>query len=322
MAEFMIRDTTAKDLADLARDINGTTDTIKGVDIVKDIREGLNHYLDTTLITDWSNWFQKTDRYKTTPYIDTRNGEKFDHFFARCASQNFPEEKFPFDKIDTNKGTTFVAFLDGTDVKEISPIPDTSNAEDLSYFCNECVLLQNAPAIDTSNCKFFEFMYYKCYEMVNGGSINMESIDTNNASLSAQYMYAACTKLTDLTIHFNEETPTLASNLMRMFYQTTELVNLTITGKIKVDKDQAYGLSVAYCSKLSVDSLISVLEALEDNSEESTTYTVAIGGANLTKLKNHIRPETITPENPNGLTYNEDPEHILRKVQTKNIAVS
>lgn len=77
MSEFMIQDTSATELADLAREINGTTDKINGANIAGQIREGLKRHIDTSKITDWSYYCYNGARIETISNLDTSNGTSF-----------------------------------------------------------------------------------------------------------------------------------------------------------------------------------------------------------------------------------------------------
>lgn len=65
----------------------------------------------------------------------------------------------------------------------------------------------------------------------------------------------------------------------RTFSYTTAITDLTISGVIGKN-----GLSVSSCTKLTHDSLMSIINALKDYSDSGTTYTLTLGAANLAKL--------------------------------------
>ena len=66
-----------------------------------------------------------------------------------------------------------------------------------------------------------------------------------------------------------------------MFDSCSALTNLTVTGTITVNATNALKLSDS--SKLTVESLLNVLNALKDNTG-GTTYNIQLGSTNLKKL--------------------------------------
>lgn len=255
MSEFMIQETTLKGIADAIREKNKTTDEIAVADMPAKIKEVPFGMLDTSQITDWSNYCSGGKRINTISSLDTSNGKLFDSF---CSSA---------------KGLTEVANF------------DTSKAESLAYCFNECSALQNAPILNTSVCKNFSFMYYKCSELKYGGIYDMTSIENATAEPSASYMFAGCDKLEKLKIKIDE---IKTSNMVRMFLLNTatetftdfEIEVVAENGGIKVD-DNSFNLS--YHNGLSVESLVSVLNALQNNTGESTMYSIYLGN-NINKL--------------------------------------
>ena len=67
--------------------------------------------------------------------------------------------------------------------------------------------------------------------------------------------------------------------LANTFFETYELRNITIEGKIGYRYT-----SFADCTQLTHDSLMSILNALYDYSESEKTYTLTLGATNLAKL--------------------------------------
>ena len=253
--DFEISGSLLKGMANAIRERNKTTEKIFVEDFEDKIKEVPFGMLDTSQITDWSNYCSGGKRINTISSLDTSNGKLFDSF---CSSA---------------KGLTEVANF------------DTSKAESLAYCFNECSALQNAPILNTSACKNFSFMYYKCSELKDGGIYDMTSIENATAEPSASYMFAGCDKLEKLKIKIDE---IKTSNMVRMFLLNTatetftdfEIEVVAENGGIKVD-DNSFNLS--YHEGLSVESLLSVLNALQDNTDESTMYSVYLGD-NLAKL--------------------------------------
>jgi hypothetical protein len=70
------------------------------------------------------------------------------------------------------------------------------------------------------------------------------------------------------------------SAMANMFVSANSLEEIEIEGTIKVDSND---LNLMSCSKLTVASMLSILNALEDNTG-GTQYTVHFGSTNLAKL--------------------------------------
>ena len=65
------------------------------------------------------------------------------------------------------------------------------------------------------------------------------------------------------------------------FKSATGLINMNVTGVIGTNS-----FNVSYCTKLTHDSLMSIINCLKDYSGSGTTYTVTLGTTNLAKLTN------------------------------------
>lgn len=92
------------------------------------------------------------------------------------------------------------------------------------------------------------------------------------------YTFNTCRKLHSIGgCHFNENDPITST----AFYACYELVNLPIYGTIGQN-----GFSVTHCTKLSHDSLMSIINALKDYSEDTsgTVWKVTLGSTNIKKL--------------------------------------
>lgn len=126
---------------------------------------------------------------------------------------------------------------------------DTSEVTDFSDFFAWCPNLKKFPSIDCSSGDSFYGMFSSCS--------NLETIEK---------------------ITFNSGKTSVISCI---FYDLSSLTNIVIEGTIKVDKN-TYLLGNQ--PNLTVDSLMSFINAFEDNTGEETQYTVTIGATNLAKL--------------------------------------
>lgn len=286
MGEVIIQDTTLTEIADAIRERNKTTAKINAKFMAQQIRSNpeSSGFIDTSTITNWKSFFSGDNRYDLIHRIDTSNGVNFENFFG-----NSSRTKFHTEKLNTSKGINFAFFCDECRyLTEFDPPIDTSNGEDFSYFFNMCELLQNAPLLNTSKGKNFHYMYYNCKNLKDGGVIDMTNADNEDYDV-ASYMFGYCKKLEKLKIKVNG---LLTSKMGRMFYLgeysdtfTDFEIECTIDENgvkhgIKVDDN---GFTMIYHTNLSVDSLLSILNALEDNTGEATTYSVFLGD-NLNKL--------------------------------------
>lgn len=283
-----------------------------GVEEITGCIEGLNFWSD---FTDFSHLFEKNIRKSNVPnirYKDTHNATRFDYMFNESTELN----AVPL--FDTSKGTHFsYMFYNCTKLTEIPPI-DTSNGTIFYSMFSYCTNITTIPLIDTSKGTAFNNMFFKCINITT-----IPSLDTSNGK-SFLGMFSYCTKLTEIppidtskgtgfynmfgnctnitTIppidtskgtEFNNmfynctkliTVPPLdtsnSTTYNNMFVNCTSLQNITFVGTINVN-----GLNLSSSTKLTHDSLMSIVNALADKSgDTSTTWKVSIGSTNLAKL--------------------------------------
>lgn len=273
MSEYLIQDTTIENIANVIRESDGTTEKIAPLDMPDKIRN-------------------IAELAKNKPYIDTSKITDFSYF---CGYNRFNDD---LDKISvSSEATDFTRMFQNCDTLEQVPLFDTSNATNMQYMFYECISLKNIPAFDTSKNTNFSSFAYHCL-----GLTEIPSLNTSNG-IQFDSMYANCTSIVtigklDLTkaesisnlFRNDYDLKTLAgltfnsmptTKLANIFYRDTKLKNITITGTIKVDSND---LNLAHCPNLTVDSMLSILNSLEDNTGETTRYTVYFGSTNLAKL--------------------------------------
>lgn len=291
MGDVLIQDTTLSEIADAIRERNKKIGKIKVSNMADEIRE---RRLELLPLTDWSYWFAGGRRTDTVDYIDTSNGTKFESMFSGSGdSFNVGSSMYAaVQKLNTSNGTDFIAMFERCQNLERLPTPifDTSKAVHFTNCFYQCFNLSKAPDFNTSSCKYFDYMFYDCRRLTNGGVIDMRNIDNDYTSLAAQYMFAYCPNLKKLKIIVNG---ILTSNMLRIFFGTTQTDSFTdfevectvdengVKHGIKVDSND---FSFAYHKNLSVESLLSILNALEDNTGEEVKFTVYLGSANLGRL--------------------------------------
>lgn len=149
---------------------------------------------------------------------------------------------------------------------------DTANGTNFSYMFYFCRALTTIPEFDTSSGRDFSFMFYYCSALTT-----IPQLDTSSNTNFA-YMFYTCSKLT--TIPLLNMSSMSSTNWSSMFQNCSALENVTFEGTIPVRGNMNVFSS---CSKLTVESLMSFINALT-NMSSSSTYTITIGSTNLAKL--------------------------------------
>lgn len=195
--------------------------------------------------------------------LDTSRITNFSNF---CANNRIPVDDL--DGLDTISGTDFSNMFSNCTNLTISPKLDTSNGTNFNYMFNRCTNLKTLQHIDTSNGTNFGGMFFKCERLTT-----IPQLDTSKGT-DFSLMFRYCSSLTTVGL-----TSFIAESAM--FDSCQSLTNLTVTGTITVNATNELKLSGS--SKLTVESLLSVLNALKDNTG-GTTYNIQLGSTNLAKL--------------------------------------
>lgn len=135
----------------------------------------------------------------------------------------------------------------------------------------KCSAYPNAPiTIDTSSSTSFDRFIYDCVVKA------VPTINTTAATrLFSAFSYAVGLETIDKLILKSDGSQTFSS----VFQGTTTLENIVIEGTIGQN-----GFDVSPCTKLTHDSLLSIINALKDYSGTTTPKTVTLGATNLAKL--------------------------------------
>lgn len=135
----------------------------------------------------------------------------------------------------------------------------------------KCSEYPNAPiTIDTSSSTSFDRFIYDCVVKA------VPTINTTAATrLFSAFSYAVGLETIDKLILKSDGSQTFSS----VFQGTTTLENIVIEGTIGQN-----GFDVSPCTKLTHDSLLSIINALKDYSGTTTPKTVTLGATNLAKL--------------------------------------
>lgn len=215
---------------------------------------------------------------------------------AWIADENVHRVIKDFDDIKSALEEMGVAVPYGTDTSEYgdfirkkfskAPFINTTSVTDWSYYNYYGARSETIKNLDTSNGRSFSRFCYFAQNLIDGGEIYAQK------SEDFTYAWGECRSMTDLILHLNS---TKSSTMKNAFFRVSQLVNLTIYGTIKVDSDD---LNFAYCGTLTVESLMSIIDAIEDNTGEDKKYTVTFGSANLAKLTAEQK-DTLTAKNIN-----------------------
>lgn len=303
MGYYAINETTLQDVANAIREKDGTSESIVVSEMsnkIKNIQSALEKpFIDTSYIKNWSYWFADGDKVDTENLIDTRNGEIFDYFFSNTTIENDFPDGHPIDKIDTSKGVSHEGFFKGcVDITELTELPDTSNSENMKeYFagcsklvsipqnlntsknkdfygmCYGCTALKHFPALDTSKGVTFGAMFYRDENLETIEKLDFSSADPNTPITG---IFTYCKKLHTISeVNFTSFVPASTA-----FVQIKSLENINVVGTIKVVNNN---WRFNHAVNLTVESMMSIINALEDNTG-GETYTFYFGPDNLAKL--------------------------------------
>jgi hypothetical protein len=186
--------------------------------------------------------------------LDTSGITDFTGLYACCPSPMMPT-------IDTSNGEIFTNMYSNSSVVAIKSL-DISNGKTFTQMFYNCYELEYLPSLDLTNAETYQDML----NFHSGGGGKIKAIrEIIGSSL-------------DLNILFH-------SNNRYDRNQMPNLEYIRLTGSIKTDNDIYTFMD---SPKLSVDSLVSIFNALEDNTG-GTTITLYIGSENIAKLSDDIK---------------------------------
>lgn len=303
MGYYAINETTLQDVANAIREKDGTSESIVVSDMADKIKDmqfvPKKPYVDSKCIKNWSYWFADGGKVGTENFIDTRNGEIFDYFFSNTTIENDFPDGHPIDKIDTSKGVSHEGFFRGcVDITELTELPDTSNSENMKeYFagcsklvsipqnlntsknknfygmCYSCNKLKYFPETDTSKGVTFGAMFWGDYELEVIEKLDLSSCDDTTATTG--FFFQCRSLITIGEINWGNFIPASSA-----FNNTLALTNINVVGTMRVENNY---WKFNYSDNLTVESILSILNALEDKTG-GETYTVYFGPTNLAKL--------------------------------------
>ena len=206
-------------------------------------------------------------------------------------------ELLPHLKYDDTKGVTDMyyafsnAFETADSVREI-PKLNTSNVNDFSGCFYQCSYLTEFPDFDFSNGTKFYAAFQRSNRLSNVPDLDLKSaincsymfanmtrltsvgvLDTRNCE-NFSYLFYYCTALTEIkSINLSN-----ATNTTSIFQKCSKLKNITFVGTIPMSLDLSVSTAITY------DSIMRAINALADNSESTTTFTLRLGSTNLKKI--------------------------------------
>lgn len=232
-------------------------DLTAGVQVLK---EGYSSSL--SKVTDFTEFFMNGRRAEAVNKIDTSNA--------------------------INMNRMHFHFLALTEV----PVMNTSKVVDMSEAFNECNQMPAAPVIDTGNVTNFDKTFRFCRKMK--GIIRL---DTKSA-ITMMSTFNNCNEIEEIYLSDTSKVTSFCAT----FYQCQKLRvigELYMYGDISVTFTDCESLEVIDFKYVNINNdnldlsgspnlteatLIKLLNALSNNTNLSTTYTVKIGTANLNKL--------------------------------------
>lgn len=255
--------------------------------------------------TSLSLFFRYCKKLKKAPYIDTSNVTHMDYTFSTCENL----EQIPIYNTEKviNMNRTFeyctklqtipllntqnVIIMSGMfySAKELLTIPsiNMNKVTNTSDMFNGCTKLTEIPPINTENVTNISGMFS------GSGLITAKGLNTSKAQY-INSLFSSCKNLEEIdSLECDNVT-----NVQNVIYNCSKLVNLggfINLGKKYTQKTtnySSYKLDLSYCTKLTHDSLMNVINNLYDlnltynvaGGRKLYTQTLALGRTNLAKL--------------------------------------
>ena len=211
--------------------------------------------------------------------FDTSNVENMGSMFSGCSNLT----SLDLSKFDTSNVTTMESMFSGCSKLTSLDLSkfNTSNVTNMNgMFSNLKLTTLNLSNFNTSNVTTMANMFNNCSALT---TLNLSNFNTSNVTTVGN-MFFVCSNLTDVNLSsFDFSKVTYTDNL---FSNCTNLTNLTFgtnLGKGYIQNTEQYTyyrLVLTSCTKLTHDSLMSVINGLYDL---NLTYDVANGGTLYTQ---------------------------------------
>lgn len=240
--------------------------------------------LDMSSATNAYQMFYQCRSLKSIPPLDTKKVTDFRDMFNGC----YRLETIP--QLDTSKATGNMSFSSVFEycysLKTI-PLLDISNVTSVSDLFRGCSSLITIPQLDIGNVTSTSAMFQDCSSLQK-----VPQLDTRKV-MNFSNMFSSCScletvPLLDMRSTYNK------SNCSGMFNSCKSLKNLTLKNIIY---QLTIGSGTSYGHKLTLDSLLNTIKELHDNTAGTSTQTLTVGSANLTKLADvYVKLVDITDE--------------------------
>ena len=251
----------------------------------------------TENITSLQNAFKLCYSLEKVVLPNTKKVGSFAYAFQGCV--NLKNVEF-----DTTNSTENTYMFSGCSLLEKANI--LTRTDDTTYYCdyifNECVSLKEV-SIDTSNARSLTYAFYKCMTLENLQKLNLKNISSLNNTFSS------CYNLRKIELENTENLLNITNMCYRCAYLEDvlglNLINVTNASsafgscrslKNLILKNIKISLALSDCP-LSLDSLTNIIKELHDNTSGTSTKTLTVGTANLSKLANvYVKLIDITDE--------------------------
>lgn len=201
---------------------------------------------------------------------------------AEAMFKNFTDENvatIDFSKLDTSETKTMLEMFYGCSNLVSLDLSNfnTSNVQTMESMFEFCSGLEtlNINNFNTQKVKSTSGMFARCGKLK---TVDVTSFDTSNVT-NVSEMFYECSAITDLDLSsFDLSKVTNNNKLLERCYELTNLTSFRNLGKGYTSKTtdySNYSLKLSDCTKLTHDSLVSVMNNLYDL---NLTYNVANGG--------------------------------------------
>lgn len=202
------------------------------------------------------------ERYILNIITDYGNKSRYDYFYYGFQTAT----ELP--TVNTSNSTSFGnMYRDCKALKSIPPM-DTSKGTNFNSMFLGCKAITTIPPLDFSKATDASQVFQNCSNLITLPPIILSEIT------STTNMFYGCFKLVTIEkVNFSK-----ATSLNSAFFACNDLENVVFEGSIICN------ISFSYSTKLTHDSLMSIINALCDNSSGTSTLTLTIGSSNTAKL--------------------------------------
>lgn len=235
--------------------------------------------IDTSNVISTHMMYYGCENLKYVPLLDTSKVTEASMMFSGCHNLTFIPD-FDFSNV-TNMSYLF----QGTKITESPKIITSSNAK-FNYMFQSCAELTTVHPIDTSKATNMVGLFSGCRNLVTAPVISLKSMSNTpfGYNANAYNLFSNCSSLKVFGGFIDcEHITDWGSTSYNVFYSPTHMENIEQFGTIK-----GANFNVSKCSKLTVDSLMVILNALYDYIGNGVTVPstakATLGSTNLAKL--------------------------------------